>query len=281
MESSLSTLWRFRELLGSLVSRELKARYRGSALGFFWSLINPLLLLTVYSVVFGWVLDGGGRFMPDGDDGQSAVSYPLYLVAGLFPWVWFQTSVLESTMALSVNGGLLRKAVFPANVLPTVTALSNFTHFLLALPILVGAMAIGRFNGQSVLGWESIFVVLVVGLQLLMCVGLGLGLSALNVHFKDVRDLLANVLQLLFFLAPIIYPLWLFEDKSGAAWDTLRAVIRLNPMTPFVLGYQSLLLEARFPAWHVTAQMVAYAIAAMVIGLWLFRRLEDTLAEAA
>lgn len=278
MRSTLTTLWHFRDLLGSLVGRELKARYRGSALGFLWSLVNPLLLLLVYSVVFGVFLKGGRL---SGGGGEGGVSYPLMLVVGLFPWIWFQTSVLESTLSLSVNGGLLRKAVFPATVLPTVTTLCNLVHFLLALPVLILALVVGRWLGEPVLGWMSLLVVLVVLLQLLMCLGLGLGLSALNVHFKDVRDLLANLLQMLFFLAPIIYSVELLASGSGLHWTILRAVVQANPMTPFVLAYRSLLLEVSLPSWQIWLQMAAYAMVAMVAGVWLFRRLEDTLAEAA
>lgn len=277
MESTVLSLWKFRELLGSLVGRELKARYRGTALGFFWSLVNPLLLLAVYSLVFGFVLTGG-RFM---GAASGSVPYPLVLVVGLFPWIWFQTSVLESTTSLSSNGGLLRKAVFPATVLPTVTALSNLAHFLLAMPILLVALIVGRWEGYPVLGWMSLLVVTVIVLQFIFCLGLGVGLSALNVHFKDVRDLSANGLQLLFFLAPIIYPAGMFDGHHGRAWDALRWVIRLNPMTPFVLAYQSLLLEARLPSWDVWVQMLMVSSIAMIVGLWVFGRLEDTLAEAA
>ena len=271
----VAELWQFRELASSLVGRELKARYRGSVFGFLWSLINPLLLLSVYSLVFGLLLEGG-RFL-----GNETVAYSLYLVVGLFPWVWFQSSLLDGAISLSENGGLLRKAVFPAAVLPTVSALSHLIHYLLALPILFGALAVGRLMGQDVLGWTAPLMVIVVLLQLAMCIGAALALSALNVHFKDVRDLLANVLQLLFFLAPIIYSASMFE--GGESWwlESLQWVIRLNPMTPFVIGYHDLLLFDRIPPGSVWLQMAVYAGFALMVGSWIFRRLEDTLAEAA
>lgn len=271
----IAELWQFRELTLSLVGRELKARYRGSVFGFLWSLINPLLLLSVYSLVFGLLLQGG-RFL-----GNETVPYALYLVVGLFPWVWFQSSLLDGAISLSENGGLLRKAVFPAAVLPTVSALSHLIHYLLALPILFGALAVGRFQGHEVLGWAAPLMVAVAVLQLAMSVGAALALAALNVHFKDVRDLLANVLQLLFFLAPIIYSASIFDGGASRWLVALQWVIRLNPMTPFVVGYHDLLLFDRIPPASVWLQMVIYATLALAVGSWIFRRLEDTLAEAA
>src|SRR5689334_1981374 len=126
-------LFRFRGLLATLTARELKARYRGSALGFLWSLANPLLLLGVYSFVFGYL------FQPArGAFGQGP--YALFVVSGLFPWVWLSTSTLEGSMSLIANSGLIRKAVFPAEILPLVVVLSNLVHLLLALPVILVAL---------------------------------------------------------------------------------------------------------------------------------------------
>ncbi len=124
-------LFRFRGLLGTLTARELKARYRGSVLGFLWSLANPLLLLTVYTFVFSVV------FQPRV---AGADPYALFVVSGLFPWIWLSTSMLEGSMSLIANGGLIRKAVFPAELLPMVAVLSNLVHLLLALPVILVAL---------------------------------------------------------------------------------------------------------------------------------------------
>ncbi len=139
----LGRLLRFRGLLLTLTARELKARYRGSLLGFLWSLVNPLLLLAVYSFVFGVVFSRAGGAEP----------YAVFLITGLFPWIWVSGALLEGTMSLIANAGLLRKAVFPAEVLPVVAVLANLVHFLLALPI-VAALAVARFGlGHPVGGW--------------------------------------------------------------------------------------------------------------------------------
>lgn len=254
----------FRGLLGTLTARELKARYRGSALGFIWSLVNPLLLLLVYTLVFGFIFNPRA----EGSD-----PYPLFLISGLFPWIWISGALLEGTMSLINNAGLIRKAVFPAELLPMVSVLSNLVHFLLALPILAVALAVGRFLGYPVSGWTVLFLPLVVALELPMLSGLALGLAALNAHFKDVRDIVQNLLTLLFFLTPIIYAL-------GSVPGALRGVIRLNPFTPFILAYQETLFAGTVPGPWLWLQMVVVSAAAWAAGAWLFQRLRETLVEA-
>ncbi len=254
-----------RDLLWSLTGRELKARYRGSALGFFWSLINPLLLLLVYALVFG-------ALVARGDLGPRP--YVLFLLTGLFPWLWVSAAVLEGTVSLSTNAGLIRKAVFPLELLPVVSVLAHLAHFALALPVLLLALAFGRLRGYPVLGASALLVPAVVALQLLLLTGVALGLAALHVHFKDVRDALANVLQLVFFSAPILYPLELVRSSA------LHLLVQANPITPFTLAYQQLLFEARVPDARVWLVMAAVALAGLLCGTALFARLADTLVEA-
>src|SRR3954451_2329035 len=159
-------LFRFRGLLATLTGRELKARYRGSVLGFLWSLANPLLLLAVYTFVFSVV------FRPRV---AGADPYALFVVSGLFPWIWLATSTLEGSMSLIANGGLIRKAVFPAELLPMVTVLSNLVHLLFALPIVITAILAGRILGYPVGGTSLVALPVVILLHLPMVSGLALG----------------------------------------------------------------------------------------------------------
>src|SRR5437868_4868576 len=182
-------LFRFRGLLGTLTARELKARYRGSVLGFLWSLANPLLLLAVYSFVFGVL------FKPAHSEGIGDGPYALFIVSGLFPWIWLSTSTLEGSMSLIANSGLIRKAVFPAELLPLVVVLSNLVHLLLAMPVVLAALlATSLLTHHAVGGTAVLMLPLVLLLHLPMVAGLALGAAALTVHFKDTRDLLANLL---------------------------------------------------------------------------------------
>lgn len=267
MLATARQLVRFRGLLASLVGRELKARYRGSVLGFFWSLVNPLLLLAVYTFVFGFV------FRPP--RAQLADPYALFLITGLFPWIWVSTSLLEGAVSLIANAGLIRKAVFPSEILPTVFVLANLVHFLLALPVLGGALAVGRFLGYSIAGWSALLLPAVILLQLPLVAGLSLALAALNAHFKDVKDILANVLTLFFFVTPILYPL----EAVTIPW-LARAVRWANPFTSFTLAYQDVLFYDHLPAPALWLEMAVWAAAAWLVGTWIYGRLSDSLVEA-
>ncbi|MEM7482372.1 MAG: ABC transporter permease [Acidobacteriota bacterium] len=259
-------LFRHRSLLGTLTVRDLKARYRGSLLGFFWSLVNPLLLLAVYSFVFGYVFR---RPL-----GSSIEPYALFLVTGLFPWIWASGSMLEGTLSLASNSGLLRKAVFPIEILPMVSVFANLAHFLFALPILLGALAVGVAMGYPIGGWSMLLAPLVILLQIPMVAGLALALASLNVHFKDVRDLLSNLLTLLFFLAPILYPLEAVTIRP-LAW-----VVWANPFSPFTLAYQQTLFAGTVPGWSLWLHMAVISWLCWVVGAWIFDRLRNTLVEA-
>jgi ABC-type polysaccharide/polyol phosphate export permease len=260
-------IFRFRDLLFSLIGRELKARYRGSLLGFFWSLVNPALLLAVYTFVFGIV------FRPRVEAAGTS-PYALFLVTGLFPWIWVSSSLLEGTVGLVQNAGLLRKAVFPAALLPLVAVGSHLVHFLLALPILGVALVGGRLLGHPVGGWSAVLLPIIVVLEIPLIAGLALGLAALEAHFKDVRDILSNLLTLLFFLTPIIYPL------AAVTYKPLWWLVRLNPFTPFTLAYQQALFEGLWPSLNLWLQMIGCAAVGWAIGAWIFARLQDTLVEA-
>ncbi|HVS02671.1 MAG TPA: ABC transporter permease [Thermoanaerobaculia bacterium] len=262
----LGRLLLHRGLLLTLTSRELAARYRGSLLGFFWSLVNPLLLLAVYTLVFDLV------FQPKMGDARP---YAVFLVCGLFPWIWLSGALLDGTSSLLANAGLIRKAVFPAEVLPMVSVLSHLVHFALALPILFAALIGSRLLGFDVGGWTVLLLPLAIAAQLPFTAGLALALAALNVHFKDVRDLLQNALTLLFFLTPILYP-----PSAVAHLPLVRTVIAANPVTPFVRCYQQLLFAGEVPGPGVWLQVVGLGVLAWAGGSWLFGRLEDTLVEA-
>ena len=202
MLHNLARLLRYRGLIQSLVARELKARYRGSVLGFFWSFINPLLLLLVYSFVFTFV-------MPAAHD-QRIEPYALFMFCGILPWTWFSSSLTESAGVLISGGNLIKKVLFPAEILPIVTVLANMVHFFLGLPILAGSWST---TSAPLTPASSLWFPLVVLVQLVLTLGFALILSALTVHFRDIRDILSNLLTFWFFATPIIYPYFLFEDR--------------------------------------------------------------------
>jgi len=262
---TLQRMLKHRHLLAVMTGRELKARYRGSVLGFLWSLANPLLLLGVYTFVFSLV------FQPR-VEGQSP--YPVFLVCGLFPWVWLSSSLLEGTASLTGNAGLIRRSVFPIELLPLVPVLSNLVNFLLSIPILVLALVAARALGHPVGGPWIVLLPVVVLLQLPFVSGASLALAALAVHFKDVRDIVSNLLTLGFFLTPILYSI------DAVPHAALRALVLWNPLTPFVVAYQDVLFRGRPPEPAVWAGMALAAAVAWSLGAWVFGRLSDTLIEA-
>ncbi len=262
MPASLIRLFRYRGLIQILVARDLKARYRGSVLGFFWSFLNPLLLLLVYSFVFTTVIDRG--------DIAGLEPYAVFLFCGLLPWIWFSASLNESANTLIVNGNLIKKVVFPVEILPVVAVLSNLCHFVLGLPILFGFLA---YYGIPLRLTELIWFPAVVAAQLCLTLGLSMILAALTVHFRDVKDLLANGLTLWFFATPILYDM---SALPGGA----RAAMQLNPFAHLAIAYQEILFhEGPFGHRKWLFAVAGASGGLFLLGYWLFDRLRDSFAE--
>ena len=263
MLQNLRRLLRYRALIQSLVARELKARYRGSFLGFFWSFVNPLLLLLIYTFVFT-------RVMPVARGTTSPENFALFMFSGILPWTWFSSSLLESSNVLIAGGNLIRKVMFPAEVLPIVTVLAGLVHFCFGLPIL--AAFIVAF-GVPVTATDLLWLPIVMLVQLILTLGLALLVSALTVHFRDLRDLLANLVTLWFWATPIVYSL----TQVPAS---VRPLVELNPFTHLAVAYQdTLVLPGRFEAWPRLAWLGAGSLVLFLVGYGVFDRLRDSLAE--
>ena len=262
MYHNLAQLLRYRALIQSLVARELKARYRGSVLGFFWSFVNPLLALLIYTFVFTVVMPG---VRP-----PTLEPYSLFMFCGILPWTWFSSSLLEASNVLIAGGNLIRKVLFPAEVLPLVTVLSGLLHFCLGLPILAAFLL---YYGVAIHWTDLLWFPLIVLVQLVLTAGLALLVSSLTVHFRDVRDLLQNLLTLWFFATPIIYPL-------SVAPPNVQRLLNLNPFTHLAVAYQDVLFRPGpfVERWRLGV-VAAEAVAIFLIGYFVFDRLRDTLAE--
>jgi lipopolysaccharide transport system permease protein len=258
----LQQLFRYRALIQSLVARELKARYRGSVLGFFWSFVNPLLLLLVYTFVFTVVLPAAHP--PD------LQPFAIFMFCGILPWTWFSSSLLEASTVLVTGGNLIRKVLFPAEVLPIVTVLAGLVHFCLGLPILAAFLIYYRV---PLVPADLVWFPLIVFIQLVLTLGLALLVSSLTVHFRDVRDLLSNLLTLWFFATPIIYAL-------SQVPDSVRGLLNLNPFTHLAVSYQEVLFRAGpFAQWPRLLAVGAGSLLVFGVGYFVFDRLRDTLAE--
>jgi len=264
--TTLGLLWRQRALVAVLVRRELNARYRASALGFLWSLINPLLLLFVYAVVFTYIFNP--RF-PGGNP------YPLFLFSGLLPWLFFSGTVLDASVTLIDNGPLLAKVMCPPEIFPAVTVVSHFIHHLLALPVLLAALVVAAVAGAHPFPVTIWLLPAALVPWLLVSGGAGLAVSAMSVRYRDLRDLVGHLLNLLFFASPIIYSL---DGLSVPAW--LDRTLRLNPMKPLVELYRDLAFAGELSDPRTWLAAVLVGLVGWLLGVAVFARFRDTLVES-
>jgi len=261
--SNLANLLRYRGLISSLVARELKARYRGSVFGFLWSFINPLLLLLIYSFVFTTIIP---------NEEPKTRPYALFMFCGILPWTWFASSLSDAAGSLIAGGNLIKKVLFPAEVLPIVSVLANMVHFFLGLVILIVFLIVYRHPPDA---WDLFWFPIAVLVQLVFTCALGLLLAALAVHFRDIRDILANVLTLWFFATPIIYPYF------QANVQKFRPLFNANPFTHLAISYQEILFfYGPIGHWRWLLALGGGSLVLFLGCYWVFDRLRDSFAEA-
>lgn len=263
---------RYRELLGNLVRMELRAKYKASALGFAWSLLNPAMYLVVFYVAFSLILKAG------------VPRFPIYLLSGLLVWNLFATALDAGTGAIVANAGLVKKVWFPREVLALSAIGASLVHFCLQSLVLVGALVI--FRHPVDFAFLPLLPLALLALLLLVS-SLALLLSALNVYLRDIKHFVELALLAWFWVTPIIYQFTqLTAQFDGRNWPPL-----LNPVTPIVLTFQRALYgsyggDAVIPlhlgvAWHLRnlAIVTVVATALLLFALHVFRRLEGNLAE--
>ncbi|HMO02172.1 MAG TPA: ABC transporter permease [Oligoflexia bacterium] len=253
----LAKLWRFRSLLIALVGRHLKSRYRGSILGFIWTLLNPLLQITIYTIVFRYYMRFG-----------EIPNYTVFLLCGLLPWQWSVAALAEGASAIVGNSHFVTKALFPAQLLPASVLLTNLTNFLLSLPILL--LFLFFTIGAS---WQILFLPVLIFLQLLFLYGLVLLTASLNVSFRDTQHLVGHMTMFLFFLTPIIY-------SAQTVPERFRGLLKINPFTIFISSYHALLYDSAVVPLSSWAAMSALSLLFLLIGLLVFERLREGFAES-
>ena len=263
MIRNLRELYQYRALLWSLVQRELKARYRGSVLGFLWTFLNPLLLMLVYSLIFSVYMR------------NSMENYTFFLFIGLLPWLWFSSSIGGGASAISDRRDLLTKVRFPAQVLPATVVVTNLVNYVLALPLMLG---LGAVKGLWP-GWEVLFFPVVLGIQLLFTLALSYLISAFNVGFRDLQHIISNVLTLAFFLTPILYSSKDVEGKL-ASWPVARDLFLYgNPMAVLVRSYQAIFYDHQIPALLPLAGVLGVSVALLWISARVFESRREEFAE--
>ena len=251
-------LVRNHSLIYQLVRRDFEQRYVGSLAGWVWGLIHPLVLLGVYTFVFQYAL--GMRLPPE----EVTTNYPLFLFAGMLPWLLFSETLQRSASSLIEYANLIKKSVFPAEVVPLTILLSTLiSHFLaLILLIVITAFVLGQFNAAV------LAPLLYLGPLGLLTLGLSWIAAALHVYVRDTAQVLTVVLLAWFWLTPIFLSETLLRDMFDGH---LRLMLDLNPMVFVVRAYRESVLGGRLPAWTDLAALTLFGIAAFLVGGLLFR----------
>jgi ABC-2 type transport system permease protein len=239
--------------------KDLKLKYRDSVLGFVWSLANPLLLILVYSFVFGHILRGGPP------------NFAYFLMVGILPWNFLAQSLMMSTGSILDNGTLIRKVALPMEVFPITTVLFNLAQFLFALVVFF-PMAWLFFKVPLAWSWVNFFPILV--LQVLFTVGLSFIISTATVFYRDVRHFTEILLTLLFWLTPIVYDI-------QTAGPVLKQVLYMNPFSHFILAYQDTLYRNIFPSVEQLLVLASLAVVSLASGYMLFAVSKTRFAEEA
>ena len=266
----LGAVWAYRELLGNLTRKELKVKYKNSILGFLWSLLNPLLYLIVFSVVFQEILRA------------QIPTYAIFLLSGLLVWNLFSTGLASATGSIVGNASLVQKVWFPREVLPLSSIGAALVHFFLQTIVLASAMLVLR-HAPSPTG--LLLIVPALACLLLILSGLGVFLSALNVKLRDIQHLLELVLLAWFWFTPIVYEYLPIQERLGS-WSWIAFI---NPVLPIVMAFQralynppsGIVLPDESLLWYFRNLGVSAVVGVVLVavGFMMFGRMEADLAE--
>ena len=257
----LGALWEYRELLGFLVWRDVKVRYKQTALGVAWIIVQPLVSMVIFSVLFGYLLQAPSNGVP----------YPIFAYAGLLPWTYFAGSLTRAAQSLVGSANLITKVYFPRLVIPLSGVVGGLVDFGVASLVLAGLMVWYRVPPTANIVWLPLFLLLAMATAL----GFGLWLGALNVRYRDVNYLVPFLVQIWMYVTPVIYSVTLIPERY-------RWLLALNPMTGVVEGFRWALLggvmEAE-PPGALFAVSVAITLVVLVSGAVFFRSTERTFAD--
>lgn len=251
MLNQIKELYNFRELLKNLVIKELKLRYKRSVLGFLWTMLNPLMMMIILTVVFSHMM----RF--------NMKNFAIFLLCGLLPWNYFSHSLSMSTMSLISNANLINKVYIPKAVFPLSIVFSNMVNMILSLiPLFVLMIFMGIEIQPSVM----LIPILLLNL-ILFTAGISLFLSCLNVFFRDFTHMIEIIITAWFYLTPIIYPIDIVPSKY-------EMVFKLNPLVYIIGGFREVIFHGKIPDFNFILISVLAALFSFAIGYWYFNRNE-------
>jgi lipopolysaccharide transport system permease protein len=254
---NLRELWNYRELLSSFTWRDVKIRYKQTALGFLWAIIQPLFMMLIFTVFFG-------RLAKIPSDG---IPYPLFVLAALLPWTLFAEGITRSTSSMITNANIMTKVYFPRLIMPLSGILSPLVDFVFSFLILVIMMALYGFIPTL----NIIFLPLFILLALATSLGIGLWLSALNVQYRDFQYTIPFLIQLGLFASPVVYP-------ASLVPESVRFLYGLNPMAGVIEGFRWALLGTQIPGAMILVSVGMVALL-LVSGAFYFRKMEQYYAD--
>jgi lipopolysaccharide transport system permease protein len=254
----LGELWQYRELLYFLIWRDIKVRYKQTALGAAWAIIQPLFAMIIFSIFFG-------RLAKIPSDG---IPYPLFSFVALVPWTFFANGLNQSSNSLVASANLIKKVYFPRLTIPIATVLAGAVDFALAFAVLLAMMAFYGVAPTINIFWTPLFLLL----ALVTSLGVGLWMSALNVQYRDVRYIVPFLIQVWMFSTPIAYP-------SSLLPESWRMVYGLNPMVGVVEGFRWALLGTGTAPGPMIAASILAALLILISGAFYFRHMEKTFAD--
>jgi len=285
MIDQVRNLWKYREMIWNLVVRDLKVKYKGSALGFLWSFLNPLILMTLYWIIFTKLAPDMKRDIPT--IGGRELNYGIFLIASMWPWMAFQGAVAKSAPTFILNDSLIKKVYFPREVLPIATVTSEFVNFLFGIAILFVILLVTRYQPAFSLLWFPVM------LYVLICFTLGCALliSVLDVFYRDTEQILNSFLTILFFATPIIYSVSLVRQKLLGTYEGMTAIkIWRNQMLSHVYFANPLawiIPYTRYSllgAWdliepYVVLIMLVGSTLFLIFAYWRFKAIEHRIVE--
>lgn len=260
-------LWSYRELILNLVIRELKARYKNSVFGFLWSLLNPLGMMLVFTVVFTVMVPN-----------TQLQKFPIFFLCGFLPWQYFVTGITSGMHSLINNSNLVKKVYFPREVLPIASVLANLVNYLLALVVLFGALLVTHTRLSPFI-WLLPVVILI---QTCFVLGVTFVLSTLNVFYRDTGMIMDVVLQAWFFLTPIFYPIEILPrnfELAGITLDIHRLMYILNPVASLIAAYRDLLYWGYRTNMDFFLRTAVTSLVILAFGYWFFLRYSHRFGE--
>ena len=256
----LRELWAYRNLFLFLVWRDIKVRYAQTVLGAGWAILQPVIAMVVFTVIFG-------NFAKIPSDG---VPYPVFSLAALVPWIYFSTALTTASNSLIANPNLITKVYLPRLVIPFAPVLAGLVDFAIALVILFAMMlAFGIVPSSGV----AVLPILVL-IMMMAAAGIGCLLAALNVQYRDVKHIVPFLVQVLMFASPIVYPMSLVPEAYRVAYA-------LNPMAGVIEGFRSVLLGTNSISWSLLSVSAVSSVVFLTIGALYFRRMERVFADVA